>query len=88
MKKEELNFCKVCGLYHKLFPWGEDGKMPSYDICECCGVEFGYEDYQVSSTKKFRQKWLNSGAKWFHSKEKPDNWNLEEQLKNIPEEYL
>lgn len=36
-------YCRVCGLYLGYQPWGEDGKTPSYEICPCCGVEFGYE---------------------------------------------
>ena len=45
--------CKVCGLYYPVFyPWGESGDIPSHDICDCCGIEFGYEDNNVESAKK------------------------------------
>ena len=76
--------CPICG-YNELKnpPWGEDGKNPSYDICACCGCEFGYEDVTEESKKRFREKWINNGAKWFTSKKKPKDWNLEEQLKNL-----
>ncbi len=41
--------CRVCGLYIDDLPWGEDGNCPTYEICSCCGVEFGNEDYTVES---------------------------------------
>ncbi len=83
------HICRVCGYWDIDEPWGEDGKNPTFFYCPCCGVEHGYQDILPSSTKKFRQKWLENGAKWkWDEKERrPENWNLEEQLKNIPEEY-
>lgn len=41
----EEHFCRVCGLYIEDEPWGKDGSCPTYEICSCCGVEFGNEDY-------------------------------------------
>ncbi|RST45041.1 hypothetical protein EJI00_24410 [Variovorax sp. DXTD-1] len=39
------SLCRVCGFdCFPLFPWGEDGKTPSYALCPNCNVEFGYED--------------------------------------------
>jgi hypothetical protein len=84
----EKNICRVCGLkYENFYPWGENGNIPSHDICECCGSEFGYEDNTVESTKVNRQKWIEKGANWFQPEKKPKDWSLEEQLKNIPKEY-
>ncbi|MBS0622884.1 MAG: hypothetical protein JSR80_08035 [Verrucomicrobia bacterium] len=79
--------CRVCGKLQGDLPWGEDGKTPTFDVCYCCGVQFGYEDCDVESLRKFRQAWLEQGANWFVPKEKPKNWVLEEQMKNIPESY-
>ena len=81
-----MNFCRVCGLFIDSLPWGKDGKSPTYEICPCCGVEFGYEDYTVKSAKNYRSLWTRQGCKWFNLREKPSNWNLEEQMKNIPNE--
>ena len=54
-----LNTCRVCGhTEQNYFPWGIDGKIPSFDICECYNVEFGYEDCQLSSLYRYSQKWL------------------------------
>ncbi|WP_407906848.1 hypothetical protein [Escherichia coli] len=44
--------CRVCGAEQPEAPWGDDGETPTYDICNCCGVEFGYEDSTVQSIKK------------------------------------
>lgn len=79
--------CRVCGLEDADFPWGEHGNAPKYNICYCCGVEFGYEDTSEISTKRYRDKWLADGAQWFDPKSRPANWSLEEQLKLIPPEF-
>ena len=88
MHNNKRNICKVCGLFLDEPPWGDDGKTPSFEICDCCGVEFGYEDATIESIKRFRDKWIKSGAKWFNAKKKPDAWSLEEQFKNVAKEYL
>ncbi|GDJ42217.1 hypothetical protein BvCmsKSNP075_02093 [Escherichia coli] len=79
--------CRVCGAEHPEAPWGDDGETPTYDICNCCGVEFGYEDSTVQSIKKYRAKWLDSGAKWMNKKSEPQNWSVDEQLAHIPLKY-
>ena len=50
--KKRIQFCRVCGFLHDkdykdndYFPWGKDGNTPTFDFCECCGTEFGYNDY-------------------------------------------
>ena len=65
-------------------PWGEDGKTPLWEICECCGIEYGYEDCLESALIRYREKWLANGAKWFSPKHRPKNWSLEQQLSNLP----
>lgn len=79
--------CRVCGFYIEDLPWGEDDNSPTYEICPCCGVEFGNEDYTVESTKSYRQKWIVEDLKWFDPKKRPDNWNNLEQFKEIPKEF-
>lgn len=79
--------CKVCGLKQASLPWGADNKTPSFEICACCGVEFGYEDSTLIAIKKYREEWINNGAKWFKPKETPLLWSLENQLMMIPKEY-
>ena len=83
-------YCRVCGLFQgqNYPPWGWDGKCPSFDICECCGIEFGYNDCFLEDVKKARKEWLDKGAPWDSPEEKPQNWSLEDQLKNIPSEFM
>lgn len=84
MINNELFICRVCGLIQPDMPWGESGDDPSHDICDCCGIEFGYEDFTLTTIQKKRELWIKSGAKWWNNKFKPDNWDLEKQLENIP----
>jgi len=77
----------VCGLRQEESPWGDDGKTPSFNICDCCGVEFGYEDNNLEAVKSYRKSWLQDGAKWFNSKAKPFDWNLKKQTKDIPSDF-
>lgn len=86
-KNNEFYVCRVCGAEQPEAPWGDDGETPTYDICNCCGVEFGYEDSTVQSIKKYRAKWLDSGAKWMNKKSEPQNWSVDEQLAHIPLKY-
>ena len=82
------HICRVCGLYSEDPPWGEDGTCPNYEYCLCCGVEFGNEDYTIQSVKNYRREWLNNGSEWFFPKERPIEWNIEEQFKNISQEFI
>lgn len=76
--------CHVCG-YPELSepPWGEDGQSSSFNICPCCGVEFGYEDATEIALLKYRQQWISSGGKWFDTQLKPNDWDMKKQLRNI-----
>jgi len=87
MKKLNEHNCRVCGLYTADKPWGDDGKSPTYEICPCCGVEFGNEDYTVESTIIYRKKWLNDNLNWYEKNSKPSDWNFENQLLQIPDAY-
>lgn len=71
----------------------------AHEICPSCGIEFGYSDAQyyksgdISVYRNWREQWIKNGMKWTHNdedslREKPQNWNPKEQLKNIPKEYL
>lgn len=86
-KNNEFYICRVCGAELLDASWGDDGESPTFDICDCCGVEFGYEDSTLHGIKKYRAKWLGGGAKWNHKKSEPEKWSVEEQLSHIPEKY-
>jgi hypothetical protein len=79
--------CRVCGLDQGEPPWGEDGKTPSFEICGCCGTDFGYQDCFIEGIKRARKEWLDHGGKWNTIKEKPIDGSLEKQLAQIPPEY-
>ncbi len=82
MHNSESNkhLCRVCGYYQEDPPWGEDGKTPTFEICDCCGVEFGYEDAKTKAIFQFRKLWLAGGACWFKEFKKPAKWDLSAQL--------
>lgn len=77
--------CLVCGLDQGAFAW--ENNIPSHNICDCCGTEFGYHDCMLEGIKEHRNRWIDSGYKWFWPKSKPENWDPKRQLENIPEEF-
>lgn len=85
---QSLYHCRVCGYKHLDFPWGSDGRTPSFEICDCCGVEFGYEDSTRAGIRAYRERWLAEGAPWFDPKQKPAGWTPEVQLQGIPVEFI
>ena len=44
-----------------------------YNICECCGTEFGSDD-EERSHGELRTEWIALGAKWFFGNP-PLGWN-------------
>ncbi len=87
MPNSPEHYCRVCGLPQADLPWGDDGRCPTYEICDCCGVEFGYEDATLVGVKKARSDWLAKGAPWFAPEARPVNWDLEAQMRMIPLEF-
>jgi len=80
--------CPVCGYSDLEEPPYDNSGNPSFEICDCCGFEFGFDDANNSiSFDDYRKKWISEGAKWFSLDKKPRNWVLSEQLKNISETH-
>jgi hypothetical protein len=50
----------------------------NYNICECCGTEFGVDD-ELRSHEELRDDWINRGAPWFF-RTPPVGWNPWTQL--------
>lgn len=53
-----------------------------YNICPCCGVEYGLDD-AFDSHEQLRDEWLAAGAPWFSQVvpyDRPANWDAWEQL--------
>jgi len=83
-KLEPIDCCPVCGYTDGEFlPWGESGEDPSFDICPCCGVEYGYEDFTVESAAKYRLAWLRRGPKPFRPSIEFRDWDWAVQMRNI-----
>ncbi|MBK23091.1 MAG: hypothetical protein CME70_03705 [Halobacteriovorax sp.] len=83
----EGKICRVCGSLHYDYPWGEDGSCASFEICECCGTTFGYEDATIVAIKRKRKEWIDSGAQWREPQSKPEGWSLDDALRSIPDNY-
>ncbi|MCK4543621.1 MAG: hypothetical protein KAU17_15425 [Spirochaetales bacterium] len=80
----KIYICPVCGYSELDEPPYDDGGNPSYNICDCCGFEFGFDDgSEEMSFEAYRKKWIDEGIKWFSPDKKPSDWNIEEQLRNI-----
>jgi hypothetical protein len=52
-----------------------------FEICDCCGTEFGYHDH-ARSDDELRRLWLAAGAHWHRkSRPPPPGWAPSEQLR-------
>lgn len=85
--------CPVCG-YLGITQADPNGPWRlliwSYDICPCCGTEFGYdvdgdtpEELQQSIEKR-RDEWIRGGHSWFSQARKPPpDWDWKKELRAI-----
>ena len=78
-----MNKCPVCGYGGLLEAPFDDAGAPSYEICPCCGTEFGYQDAKTPHAV-LRQKWIAKGSPW-HSRVKhaPPGWDPAVQLRSV-----
>ena len=68
------NICPVCGFDLNEPPY-KDG-YPSYDICVCCGFEYGFDDQSEGHTfESYRANWIDTRFQFFDKKFQPANWN-------------
>jgi hypothetical protein len=88
MSNEIQNLCPVCGFDLDRPSWLND-RTPSFEICPCCGIQFGYHD--LSKNRKTREltyiawrvKWKDSGFRFHHAWLQPLHWDVAKQLKAI-----
>ena len=75
--------CRVCGYDYApdFFPWGETGNSPTFEICQGCGVEFGYSDTNLEGIIAYRQHYLEGLSLQRQSKVEADIANLPAQFK-------
>jgi hypothetical protein len=66
-------------------PYSEYFGMPSYEVCDCCGFEFGNDDEpgigKPASFRAYLDEWVADGEKWFSAEKRPASWSLSVQLK-------
>lgn len=77
--------CPVCG-YPEMQNLDEFG-CTTFEICESCGCEAGYEfdrDTSKGHILKLRRNWVvSNGCKWWGSiNDQPKNWNPGRQMRN------
>jgi hypothetical protein len=79
--------CPVCG-YAGLSEPAWDQGVPSYEICDCCGTEFGYEDAAADGDvpymhERLRENWARAGYPWTSAAgDPPAGWNPAEQMRS------
>jgi hypothetical protein len=70
---------------HGAPPYSQRYGMPSYEVCACCGFEFGNDDDPGTAVAQtfggYLADWLARGCVWFTPNRRPANWRLEEQLR-------
>ena len=76
--KSSYEICPCCGYEFGTFDYYVAGSNLYFDLTK--------EGYEVEDEKLFyfiREIWLQNGSKWYTEEMKPQNWNLEKQLKNL-----
>lgn len=92
-RTDEIQRCPVCGFLAGVEAALEtqwEALIWSYDICPCCGTEFGLDVAGSSleevkrSVERRRAKWINEGHPWFSEHEgPPKGWDWRAQLRTI-----
>ncbi|MFF9046940.1 hypothetical protein [Streptomyces parvulus] len=78
--------CRICGYDDGDQLFNEYG-VPQYVICPCCYGESGIGDDNVSQVRERRGYWVATGAPWHDQGFRPADWELLEQLANIPPQW-
>ena len=76
--------CPVCGAILDEPAW--EGDFASYEICPCCGTQFGYTDSVPADQREglhnqLRADWISAGCPW-HSRSRtpPEGWDPQAQM--------
>jgi hypothetical protein len=73
--------CPVCGYADLSHPAYNGYGSPSFEICPCCGVQFGYQDCSFPHAV-LRGIWLAAGAIWDSDVIRPlEGWDARKQLR-------
>jgi hypothetical protein len=65
-------------------PYAQYFGVLSYEVCDCCGFEFGNDDEPSTgapvSFDSYRNDWIKRGATWQNPAKMPPDWSLGRQL--------
>jgi hypothetical protein len=68
-------------------PYSTKFGLPSYEVCKCCGFEFGNDDEpgtgKPMSFEGYLHSWESSGCQWFDKSLRPNGWSLSGQLRSF-----
>ena len=79
--------CPICGYYGPVEPPSAMG-LPSYEICVCCGFQFGVTDLDRGfGVLAWRALWIAKGMQWRSSFSPPPvGWDPVKQLRRVSNE--
>lgn len=73
--------CLVCGFPHLTEPPRPKTGGGSFEICPCCGYQFGVDDDDEQIPyDKARADWILQGMPWRGSNPPPRHWDPKDQL--------
>lgn len=89
IRSDAPNLCFVCGLdlpgAGENAPWGDSGTDPTFELCPCCGTEFGYQDATLEAAQARRRQWGDDGYPWRDHSRLPVDWDSARQLLGLPQ---
>lgn len=72
---DKIHTCLVCG-----YSGDQEFEARDYQICGCCGTEFGYDDRSLTH-EQLRDEWISKGFPWFDPEQAiPIDWDPVNQL--------
>jgi len=85
MRVDAKFICPVCGCGELKKPPRSETTGGSYEICPCCGFEFGYHDEdQGISDGEWRRRWVAKGMPWSaRTRRPPPGWDPVAQLRRL-----
>lgn len=77
-----LNYtCPVCGWPEMEEPAYDEFGSSSFEICRCCGTQFGYQDARRTHAE-LRAEWISGGMRWSSkAAQQPAGWDPVAQLR-------
>ncbi|MET3755548.1 RNA polymerase subunit RPABC4/transcription elongation factor Spt4 [Rhizobium binae] len=81
LNEQTKSQCPVCGYPDLDEPPYDEWGDPTFNICPCCGTEFGYDDASAAHSQ-LRDDWIRNGMVWWSTYVRPPSrWNPLDQLK-------